>query len=62
MTQKQLSQVTALIFAVTGIMHLYRLVTGGQVTFMEWEIPMWASIVGVVVAGYLAWQHSKLIK
>lgn len=61
MTQKQLSQVTTLIFGVVTLMHIFRLVTGGEVSLMGWEIPVWVSAVGAVIAGYLAWQHSKNI-
>lgn len=54
---------TSVIFAVVAIMHLYRLVTGDfVVSFGGFEIPQWVSLLGLAVAGYLAYAGYKLKK
>ena len=54
--------VSTAIFAVVAIGHLLRAVYGWEVVIGEWSIPLWASWIGVVVAGILAYsgyQHRR---
>lgn len=60
MTAKNYFQVTGVIFAVIGILHLLRLLLGWYVQLGDFAVPTWFSILGVIVAGYLAWNASTL--
>jgi len=46
--------IAVLLFAVMALLHVYRLVTHFQILLRSHTIPIWASYVGVVVAGGLA--------
>lgn len=45
----------AILFATVSIAHLLRIVLGVPVTVADESIPMWVSVIGVVVPGVLAW-------
>lgn len=60
MKQKNYLQVSGLIFTAVALMHVLRLVFGWQVTFDAWSVPVWASVIGAAVAGYLAYSAFKL--
>ena len=62
MKEKTYFQVTGLLFAVITALHLIRLVSGFEVNFASMVVPVWASVLGIVVAGYLAYQAFKLAK
>jgi hypothetical protein len=47
--------VTATLFLVVAIMHLLRIIFGWQVEIGGLSIPFWASWLGVLVAGTLAY-------
>jgi len=62
MNHKRYFQVTGVIFAVIAVFHVARLFYGWEANIDTWEVPTWASIVGVAVAGFLAyngWQFAK---
>lgn len=41
------------MFGVVAVMHALRLVSGLDMVFGSWAVPMWwASVVGVVFAGW----------
>jgi hypothetical protein len=46
--------IAAIIFALITVVHAYRLITQFQVTAGSHTLPMWVSIVGIAVAGILA--------
>lgn len=62
MNQKTYLQVTGLLFTVGAIVHLLRVLMGWEASIGGWLVPGWLSIVGVVVAGYLAYCAYKLMK
>lgn len=62
MNQKNYFQVTGLLFTVGAIVHLLRLVLGWKANLAGWEVPVWLSMVAVVVAGYLAYSAYKLMR
>jgi len=62
MSTKTFLRVVGTIFTIVGLVHLLRLLTGFQVMFGGWELPFWVSIVGVIVAGYLAYNAFGLSK
>ncbi|MGQ0742184.1 MAG: hypothetical protein ACT4OG_07820 [Alphaproteobacteria bacterium] len=50
------------IFVVVALAHAWRLATGADVIIADETIPMWASWLGVVVAGGLAfmvWREAQ---
>jgi hypothetical protein len=54
--------VAAIIFAVVALVHLLRLMYGWVVNVAGGSVPMWASVVGLVIAGVLAaglWWESR---
>ena len=52
-------QVSGLIFAAVAVMHVLRLLNGWDVVFGTWNVPAVGSLVGAVVAGYLAYAALK---
>ena len=48
--------VTSSIFALIALLHAVRLIYGWSVAVGEWTVPVWVSAVGLLIAGYLAFQ------
>ncbi|OGH21374.1 MAG: hypothetical protein A2958_01055 [Candidatus Levybacteria bacterium RIFCSPLOWO2_01_FULL_38_13] len=55
-------QFSGIVFAGIAILHLLRLIFGWQATLGNWVVPMWASIVALVVAGFFALSANVLVK
>ncbi len=51
---KPFTAIAAVIFALVSIMHLLRLFLGWEVTVSGMAVPMWASVLGLVIAAGLA--------
>ena len=47
-------KLSAVIFAFIALVHVYRLIKGSQVIIGSHNIPIWFSIVGVMVAAILS--------
>ena len=47
--------IAAAIFALMALVHLYRLFTHFRIVVGSHEIPMWVSIVALVIAALLSW-------
>ena len=59
---KPASTLAALVLFVVAVAHALRLVYGWPVTIADKSVPMWASGVGLLVAGALAvlvWRESR---
>ena len=54
MDQKQFSLVAGAIFAVVAAVHLLRVYMGWPVVIGNWDVPMWLSWIGLIVAGGLS--------
>jgi len=52
-------KVVGTVFAVVAVVHALRLMSSWDVVLGGWAMPMWLSVVGVVFAGYLAWNGLK---
>ena len=52
-------KVAGTVFAVVAVMHVLRLISGWEMAFAGWAMPIWLSVVGVVFAGWLAWTGLK---
>lgn len=53
-TDKQLHKFTAILFTLIAAVHVIRLVLQVPATFGSWQVPMWLSVIAVLLAGYLA--------
>ena len=51
---KPFTTIAAVVFALVSIMHLLRLVLGWEVTVNSIVVPMWVSVLGLVIAAGLA--------
>lgn len=47
--------IAALIFTAMALVHVYRLVSPFEVIIGPCNVPQWASYLGVLVPGLLAW-------
>jgi MFS superfamily sulfate permease-like transporter len=52
---KPFTWIAAIIFAVMAIVHIIRLFTRFQVIIGSHRIPMWVSVVAIVVTAFLSW-------
>lgn len=56
-------QVTAgVVFLLIAVGHLLRVFLGGTLVVMGVAIPMWPSILAVVVMGYLSFESFRLVR
>ena len=51
---KPFTVAAVVIFAIVAVMHLLRVVLGWDANIAGTEIPMWVSVVALVIAGGLA--------
>jgi hypothetical protein len=59
---KPFTMLAVVVFAVVALVHLLRLVYGWEVNINGAAVPMWASGLGLVIAGGLAvmlWRESR---
>lgn len=59
---KPFTTIAIAVFALMALAHAYRLATGCEVVVNGMTVPMWASVVGLVVAAGLAvmlWRESR---
>lgn len=54
--------VAGVIFLLVSIMHLARLILGWDIAIGEFQPPIWASVIGMIVAGYLSFEGFRLGK
>jgi uncharacterized membrane protein len=59
MSQRTFLVIAGLIFLLVAIVHLARLLLKWTVVFNGWTVPMWVSVVALIVAGYLAFEGLK---
>jgi hypothetical protein len=62
MNQKSFSLVVGVIFFLIAVGHLGRVVLGATVVVAGLAIPMWPSVLAVLVMGYLAFEGFRLSK
>ena len=59
---KPFTQIAAIIFGIIGLLHLLRLIINFPVVLGNYELPIWLSGVGLVVAMVLCiglWKESN---
>jgi len=60
--KKPFTTIAVGIFVLVALVHVLRLVFGWEVTFRGSIVPMWVSVLGVIIAGGLAllvWRESR---
>ncbi|MBI1984731.1 MAG: hypothetical protein HYS60_01310 [Candidatus Wildermuthbacteria bacterium] len=62
MNQKTFLSAAGAIFLVISLLHLARAVFGWNAIIGGWAAPLWLSWLGLLVAGYLAYQAFTLSK
>lgn len=59
---KPFTTIAVVIFALMALVHIFRLAFGWEVTIQGSVVPMWVSVVGIVIIGGLAimlWRESR---
>jgi len=59
MATKNISIVSGALFAVMALLQLLRVLFGWTAQIANWQIPIWVSIIAVLVAGTLAYLNLK---
>lgn len=62
MTVRMYAITSSIIFCLVGVLQLLRLVMQWAVVIGGWHLPMWVSIVAVLVAGFLSFAGFRLAK
>ena len=60
MKQSAFSLIAAAVFTLVALGHAIRLLFRWQVTVGKIVVPVWISWVGLIIAGYLAYEGFKL--
>ena len=60
MTVQIYAATSSIIFFLVAVLHLLRVVLQWDVQIGTWHFPMWASIVAVLVAGFLSFAGFRL--
>ncbi len=60
LSSKMFYKVTAVAFAVVGLVHLLRVVMGWSFIIAGWDFPAWLSLFAAVVLAYLSFNALKL--
>lgn len=55
MKTKQLLYMNSGIFGLMAVLHIVRLVLKWPANIAGWPMPMWLSVIAVLVAGYLSY-------
>ena len=59
---KTLLWINVVFFSVVGLFHLLRLLFQWEVSFRGVTLPIWLSVVGIIVIGFLLYFNSKHLK
>jgi hypothetical protein len=60
MSQKTFSLTAGVVFTLVALGHVLRIAFGASIVIEHTSIPIWASMIAVVVAGYLAYEGLRL--
>ena len=52
--------ISGLIFTLVAMVHLDRLIQQWSMMLGSWHVPMWVSVVGLIVPGYLAFEAFRI--
>lgn len=62
MSQKTALKVGAVLFGIIGFLHILRLVNKWDAVLGGWNVPLWLSVIAVVVTIGLSYWYWKLAK
>ncbi len=62
MSQKTFSLTAAVVFLLITLGHLLRIVLGATFVVEGVSVPMWASVLAVIMMGYLAFEGFRIWK
>ena len=62
MSQKVYVLTTSVIFGLIALVHAVRLIWRWEVLVNGWPVPLWASVTGTIVAGFLLFQGVQVIR
>ena len=62
MSNKTYLRTMSFIFLVIAVLHLLRIVGGWEAVIGSYNLPMWISVVAVLLAGFLAFHGYKISK
>lgn len=62
MTVRTYTLTSSLIFLLVAVLHLFRLVLQWDAIIGGWHFPMWASVLAVLVAGFLSFAGFRLFQ
>ena len=62
MTVRVYAITSSIIFLLVAILHLLRLVEQWNVVIGGWYFPMWASVLGALVAAFLSYAGFRLFR
>ena len=54
MSQKGYNLISAIIFTIVALVHVWRLAQGWGIIIDGWIVPMWVSWIGLIIPGILA--------
>ena len=60
MTPRTYSLIAGIIFSLVALLHALRLLRGWHVVIGDLSLPVWVSWLGLVIAGYLAYQGFRV--
>jgi hypothetical protein len=60
MSQRTISLIVGIVFLLIAVGHLLRVVLGATLVVEGTAIPMWPSVLAVIVMGYLAFEGFRL--
>ena len=52
--------VAGVFFGIIAVAHLVRLLTGADISIMDWAVPLWLSWIGTAVTAYLSYMSFHL--
>lgn len=59
MATKNISTISGALFALVALLQLLRVIFGWSAQIANWQVPIWASIIAVLVTGTLAYLNLK---
>jgi len=62
MKSKQVAKISAIVFLVIAIMQIIRVVLGWPAIIADFQVPIFVSLIAIVVAGYLAYENWKMAR
>lgn len=62
MTVRSYALTSSVIFLLVAVLHLVRVILQESISIGGWQFPMWASIVAIVVAGFLSFAGFRLVQ